>query len=71
VRIPPQESAVVLSLRGPRRRLGLTVRVDLPPPDGAAGSVPELAEPVRDRVDADGGSASALVVFSAHRRPSW
>ena len=28
----PQDSVVVLSLRGSRRRLGVTVRVDLPPP---------------------------------------
>ena len=28
----PRESLVAVSLRGPRRRLGLTARVDLPPP---------------------------------------
>jgi hypothetical protein len=66
---PPQESVVVLSLRGPRRRLGLTVRVDLPPPTARPDPVPELADLLAERVAADGGSAGALLVFSAHRRP--
>jgi hypothetical protein len=65
----PQESAVVLSLRGPRRRLGLTIRVDLPPVAARPDPVPGLADLLAERVRDDGGTASALVVFSAHRRP--
>jgi hypothetical protein len=65
----PVESVVVLSLRGPRRRLGLTIRVDLPPVGARPDPVPGLADLLAERVQADGGQASALVVFSAHRRP--
>jgi len=69
----PAESLVVLSLRGPRRRLGLTVRVDLPPPEPPAhrppGPVLELLDALAERLRADGATASALIVFSAHPRP--
>jgi hypothetical protein len=70
----PSESLVVLSLRGRRRRLGLTVRVDLPPADpsgspGPPGPVLALLEVLAQRVHADGATTSALVVFAAHRRP--
>jgi hypothetical protein len=69
----PTESLVVLSLRGPRRRLGLTVRVDLPPPeppgDRPPGPVLELLDALAERLRGDGATASALVVLSAHRRP--
>jgi hypothetical protein len=64
----PQESVVVLSLRGPRRRLGLTLRVDLPPVAARPAPVRELADLLAERVSADGGTASALVIFSAQRR---
>lgn len=56
----PQESVVVLSLRGSRRRLGLTVRLDLPPPVDAA----EVADLLAERVAADGGTAAAVVVLT-------
>lgn len=54
----PKESLVVISLRGARRRIGLTMRVDLPrSPAGAA-------EQVADRVAYDGAVAAALLVYS-------
>jgi len=65
----PLESLVVLSLRGPRRRLGLTVRVDLPPPAASPESLRELCGLLAERVRTDGGSTSAFVVFSGRRRP--
>lgn len=61
----PQNSVVVLSLRGPRKRLGLTVRLDLPPP----GQVALVGEALADRVAQDGGGAAAVVVFAARRAP--
>ena len=61
---PPQESLVLLSLRGPRKRLGLTARVDLPDPcdeDGLAGLCAE-------RMAGDGASSVVLAVLSEHGR---
>ena len=56
----PDESLVLLSLRGARKRLGLTVRVDLPSePDDVA-----VAELCLDRMAADGADAVVVVVFS-------
>ena len=61
---PPTESLVLLSLRGPRRRLGLTARVDLPdPPDE-----PGLAAICADRMAADGASCVVVVVLSERGR---
>jgi hypothetical protein len=62
----PQDSVVVLSLRGRRRRLGLTIRLDLPPP----GHVPEVAELLAARVAGDGGSSAAVVVLTEAGRQS-
>lgn len=56
----PQDSLVLLSLRGPRQRLGLTIRLDLPPP----ASVPDVAAALVDRVVQDGGGCAALVVYA-------
>lgn len=56
----PTESLVAVSLRGERRRIGLTLRVDLPP-DAVAG---EAAEQVAARLAADDARAVALVVFT-------
>ena len=61
---PPQESIVLLSLRGPRRRLGLTARVDLPGPGDEHG----LALLCADRMSADGASGVVVVVLSEHGR---
>ena len=57
---PPQESLVLLSLRGRRRRLGLTARVDLPGRADEHG----LAALCADRMAADGASCAVVVVLS-------
>lgn len=57
---PPQESLVLLSLRGPRRRLGLTARVDLPPPEDEQS----LAAVCADRMAGDGASSVVVTVLS-------
>lgn len=57
---PPSESLVGLSLRGARKRLGLTMRLDLPAP----GAEREVAELFGERLAADGAAAVALVVWS-------
>jgi hypothetical protein len=58
----PTESLTVLSLRPPRGRVGLTQRIDLPPPGV------ELPEPVADglvdRVAVDHGTQLIIVVWS-------
>ena len=62
----PDESLVLMSLRGKRKRLGLTARVDLPPERGEAG----LARLVVDRMAADGADAVVIAVYSEQgRRP--
>lgn len=61
----PQDSLVLLSLRGPRRRLGLTIRLDLPPPSRAA----DVAAALVERVVQDGGAAAVLVVYAEQPDP--
>ena len=61
---PPQESLVLLSLRGPRSRLGLTARVDLPDPPAG----PALAALCADRMAGDGATQVVVVVLSEHGR---
>ena len=62
----PDESLVMLSLRGPRKRLGLTARVDLP---DERGELP-LARLCVDRMAGDGADAVVVAVYSEHgRRP--
>ena len=61
---PPTESLVLLSLRGPRSRLGLTARVDLPGPGDQDG----LAGLCAGRMAADGASCVVVVVLSEHGR---
>src|SRR2546423_294288 len=43
VGFPPEESLVVISLRGPRKRIGLTMRFDLPPASLHAVMADEVA----------------------------
>ena len=62
---PPESSLVLISLRGDRRRVGLTARLDLPPPDHE-GSAAELAA---ERMRLDGAREAVVVVLSAERRP--
>lgn len=56
----PQDSVVVLSLRGERRRVGLTVRSDLPLPEAQQA----LAEMLAGRIAHDGAIAAVVVVYS-------
>lgn len=62
---PPEDSLVLLSLRGERRRIGLTARLDLPPPDAEGGAADLLAE----RMRLDGAREAVVVVLSDERRP--
>ncbi|MCU1591221.1 MAG: uncharacterized protein JWP11_2477 [Frankiales bacterium] len=59
----PAESLVAVSLRGERRRIGLTLRLDLPPDDGGADA--DIAEQVAARLAYDGAATVVLVVFTA------
>lgn len=61
----PQDSVVLLSLRGPRRRLGLTVRLDLPPPALDA----DVAAALAGRLVEDGASAAAVLLYADAPRP--
>lgn len=56
----PTESLVVLVLRGPRRRLGLLIRLDLP----AAPERAEVVDQVRRAVRRADGDAAVLVVYT-------
>ena len=56
----PSESLVVVSLRGERKRVGLTVRIDLPDPEYDA----LLAEQIAARLEKDGAIAAVVVVYT-------
>ena len=56
----PSESLVVVSLRGPRRRVGLTLRIDL----DACDDEPASADEVAARVVHDGGGEVLLSVWT-------
>ena len=56
----PAESLVVVSLRGPRQRAGVTARIDLP--DAVAARA--VAELVVDHLERDGASAAIVVAYS-------
>lgn len=56
----PRESVVVVSLRPPRKRIGLTMRFDLPPPE----LIHVLADEVADRLAEDGAVCALLVVYT-------
>lgn len=56
----PQESLVVIALRGPRKRIGLTMRLDL----DWCRDVPAAAAEVAGRLRTDGASRVVLVVHS-------
>lgn len=61
---PPQESLVLVGLRGDRSRLGLTMRVDLPP-DGP-GNAPRVEElrPMVEALHRDGATQSLVIVLT-------
>ena len=56
----PTRSLVVVSLRGPRQRAGVTARIDLPDPADA----PALAEVVLDHVERGGGAGLIVVAYA-------
>lgn len=61
---PPRDSVVLISLRGRRKRVGLTLRLDLPPEaleQEAAGSLAE-------RMVRDGAGFAVVAVFADRRR---
>jgi hypothetical protein len=62
----PQESVVVLSLRGERKRVGLTARLDLPGPESEVATAAMFAE----RMAHDGAVGAVVAVFSTDRRVS-
>ena len=62
----PEESLVAVSLRGPRKRVGLTMRFDLA---WAVGDLAAAAAEVADRLALDGASQVVLVVYSAVPAP--
>ncbi len=57
----PADSIVLLSLRGPRHRVGLTLRADLPPPEGVTQAVAEIVGYLRR----DGAEAVIAVFYAA------
>jgi hypothetical protein len=57
----PEESLVVMCLRGPRLRTGLTMRIDLPQPTDEEAVADELAA----RVRLDGAGSAFLVCYTA------
>lgn len=62
----PEESLVAVSLRGPRKRVGLTMRFDLA---WAVGDLAATAAEVADRLAVDGASQVVLVVYSTVNAP--
>jgi hypothetical protein len=59
----PDESLVVVCLRRPRRRVGLTMRIDLPPPD-LADATEHLVTQMVERARFDGAASVAFVVYT-------
>lgn len=57
----PAESLVVMCLRGPRRRNGLTMRIDLPDPEHYAAVADDLAH----RAERDGAATVVGVCYTA------
>jgi hypothetical protein len=55
----PQQSVVVISLRGPRQRVGLVTRVDLPDRADVEAAVDQMVE----LVTRDEGSATVVLVY--------
>jgi hypothetical protein len=56
----PRESIVLVSLRGARARVGLTLRFDLPPPAAEQALAAEAAQ----RLRADGAGGAVAVVYT-------
>jgi hypothetical protein len=56
----PSESLVLVSIKGGRSRVGLTMRFDLPPPEAEPAIVAESVA----RLEADGAERAVVVVFT-------
>ncbi len=63
----PTQSLVAVSLRGPTRRIGLTLRFDL---DWAAVDPPGAAQEVAERLALDGAARMVLVVLTDETGPA-
>lgn len=65
----PARSVVLLSLRGPRQRVGLTLRADLPPPLGVTAAVTDIVGHLRR----DGAEAAIAVLYGedSEARETW
>ncbi|MBA3340033.1 MAG: DUF4192 domain-containing protein [Geodermatophilaceae bacterium] len=61
---PPEESLVLVGLRGPRCRLGITMRFDLPPDGPDCAPVEEL-KPLGAALVGDGASECLAMVMTA------
>lgn len=61
---PPRDSVVLISLRGPRKRVGLTLRLDLPP----EALEQEAAVSLAGRMVRDGAGFAVVAVFADRRR---
>jgi Domain of unknown function (DUF4192) len=61
----PSDSLVLVSLRGPRHRVGLVLRVDLPAPEHADA----VADQVTDHLRRDGAESTLAVLYSGHEDP--
>jgi hypothetical protein len=64
----PEQSIVVISLRGPRHRFGMVSRLDLPPVDEASAGAEswdeeEIADDIAGFVARDGGNGAVVVVY--------
>ena len=55
----PADSLVLVALRPPRSRIGLTIRIDLPPPEGAAACAGMLA----GHAERNGATSAILVLY--------
>lgn len=61
---PPEESLVLVGLNGPRSRLGLTMRADLPPDGPDLAPTVEELEPLVEALLRDGSSQCLAMVIS-------
>jgi hypothetical protein len=59
----PRDSLVLVCLRGPRNRLGLVLRADLPPPDPDGAWLPALAAQAAGHAARDGAVAAVAAVY--------
>jgi hypothetical protein len=61
----PTDSLVLVAVRGPRLRLGVVLRVDLPPPTLSRQLLHHIAQQLAIRLSGAGASATVALVMSA------